>query len=272
MNICAGIVTFNPDIDRLWQNLTAIDKQVKEVVIVDNGSRNVSQIEKIVRPNVKIILLKNNQNEGIAKALNRMILWAESRKYQWVLTLDQDSVCHDNLIEQYLPYTSDRKIGMLTCDIVDRNCHFKEKKKKNKFEYVKKCITSGCLTNVAACIDSGMFDEKLFIDSVDYDMCYSMREHGYQIGKVHFQGLLHEVGHSKGYSILGFEFAVTNHSAQRKYYISRNSTYLIKKHRLNKVKEYFIIYRRIATVLIFEQDKWNKCKAIVRGIRDGWRM
>ena len=34
---------------------------------------------------------------------------------------------------------------------------------------------------------------------------------GYRIVNAHFTGLLHEVGKSKKYHILGFEFAVNNH-------------------------------------------------------------
>ena len=103
-------------------------------------------------------------------------------------------------------------------------------------------------------------------------MCYSMQEHGYKILNIHFIGLLHEVGKSEKHSIFGFEFAVNNHSALRKYYISRNSTFLIYKHHLNKIVEYFYIYRRLLTVIVFEKDKYNKCKSILLGIHDGKKM
>lgn len=272
MKICAGIVAYNPDILRLKENIDAICKQVEEVVVVDNSSENVNEIEEIISKYDNLSLIKNRKNEGIAKALNQIIIWAKENEYAWALTLDQDSICYDNIISGYMPYTSMEKVGLIICDIEDRNCHLKQKEYKQPYEVIKKCITSGCLTNVATCVEIGLFDEKLFIDSVDYDMCYSMQEAGYKIINVHFIGLLHEVGRSERHSILGFEFAVTNHSALRKYYISRNSTYLIKKHKLNKWYEYAVIYRRIFTVLFFEQDKKNKCIAILRGIRDGWKM
>ncbi len=270
-NICAGIVTYNPDIIRLRENVNAISSQIREIYVVDNGSENIEEIKRLTVDYDGIYLVKNDRNKGIAKALNQIISEAEKHGYCWVITLDQDSVCYKNMVKNYLKYIGD-DIGILICDHEDRNYRIRKKKIRPEYEEVKKCITSGALTNVKACIEAGGFDEKLFIDSVDYDMCYSMRERGYRIVNVHFTGLLHEVGRSVKYNILGYEFAVNNHSAERKYYISRNSTYLIKKHHLNPVPEYALIFRRIFTVLFFEKDKRNKIKAITAGVRDGWKM
>ena len=253
-NICAGIVTYRPDIQRLQENIYAVFGQVDKVFVVDNGSNNAEDIRKLVKRYTNVELIENTQNEGIARALNQIGIEAERENYQWVLTLDQDSVCNRNLVKNYFRYIKPN-IGMLTCDIVDRNYEFSKKTVKVVPEDIEKCITSGCLTNVAAILHSGGFDENLFIDMVDYDMCYTLREHGYRIVNVHYVGLLHEVGKSKKYNILGFEFAVNNHPAERKYTISRNSVYLIKKHRLNPIKEYAVVFRRIFTVLFFEEKK-----------------
>lgn len=137
---------------------------------------------------------------------------------------------------------------------------------------MRKCITSGTLTNVRACRDVGGFDDELFIDSVDDDMCYSLQEHGYSVMQVGYVGLLHEIGKATTASIGGVQYAVQNHNALRKYYITRNSVYMIKKHRLNPFVEYFYVYRRFFTVLFFEQNKKEKLAAMVRGVRDGREM
>lgn len=271
--ICAGIVTYNPDMERLKENISAIINQVEKIIIIDNHSNNISEIQEYIKVYSAIVCIKNSDNLGIAAALNQIVLWSKQQDFSWVLTLDQDSVCQPGLIEAYKKHLYLNKVGMFTCDIVDRN-YIINKKTGNMqdYEQVSKCITSGCLTNILACIESGMFDEKLFIDSVDYDMCYSMQEHNYSIVLVHMKGLLHEVGKSRKYNILGFEFAVNNHSSLRKYYISRNSIYTTRKHHLNKWKEDFIVYKRIFTVLFFEENKIEKIGAILKGIKDGKKM
>ncbi len=271
MEICAGIVTYEPELQRLKENIDTISYQVSKVFIIDNSSGNVKDIERLAAGYANVDLTKNAQNKGMAGALNQIIAKARENGYLWVITLDQDSVCYKDLVDNYRKYIDD-SIGMLICDVIDRNYEIKKRSPKTPVEDVGKCITSGCLTNVNAVVQSGGFDEKLFMDMVDYDMCYSLREHGYRIVNAHFDGLLHEVGESKKYSILGFEFAVNNHSAERKYTISRNSVYLIKKHRLNPVPEYALIFRRIFTALFFEERKFDKINAIIRGVLDGWKM
>ena len=66
---------------------------------MDNGSDNIKNIEDCVLNNWKnITIIKNGKNEGIAKALNQMFEFAIEQQYEYVLTLDQDSVCPDNII------------------------------------------------------------------------------------------------------------------------------------------------------------------------------
>lgn len=276
--ICAGIVTYNPGIERLTENIAAIIDQVTMVYIVDNGSSNIKDIrELILQWGDKIHLAENLKNEGIAFALNQLMDMADGR-FDWILTLDQDSVVQSDLIEVYegiLDKTDN--VGILCCKMLDRNAD--KGKRMNPAEETKrhavgicdipKCITSASLTNVKAVLAVGGFDDNLFIDGVDDDICYALTRGGYRIVQADYIGLLHELGQSKTYHLFGKTFTVTNHSAFRKYYISRNAIILAKKYHFNLMVSYLNAYKRILTVLIFEQDKRNKISAIVKGIQDG---
>ena len=44
--IAAGIVLYNPDIDRLKKNLEVIESQVEKVFLVDNHSNNLEEVKK----------------------------------------------------------------------------------------------------------------------------------------------------------------------------------------------------------------------------------
>ena len=91
-NIYVGIITYNPNIERLNENINAVIDGA-EIIIVDNNSENINDIEYIINkyPNIKII--KNSKNLGIAKALNQAMEYGYMNSYDWMLTLDQDSVC-----------------------------------------------------------------------------------------------------------------------------------------------------------------------------------
>ena len=47
-NILAGIVLYNPQIERLILELKSIEKQVQKICMFDNGSNNYSEIEKVM--------------------------------------------------------------------------------------------------------------------------------------------------------------------------------------------------------------------------------
>lgn len=276
--IIAGIVLYNPDIYRLKENLDSIVRQVEDVILIDNNSNNIKKVENLTSNYSNVFIIKNDINKGIATALNQIISYASNKKYKWVITLDQDSVCSKNLINIYGEFLNINNIGMMTCNIVDRNFSLESNNfTKNPYIYVDDCITSGCLTNIAACIDVGGFDESLFIDYVDFDMCTTMLEHGYKIIKINYDGLLHEVGSAFTKKICGRTEVIYNHSAFRKYYIARNGIYYLRKHKASfslkhYVHRYLRVYEEILFILVYENNKFEKLKAGIKGIIDGHKM
>ena len=70
--IFAGIVLFNPEINRLKENITHILGQVNQLILVDNGSNNKEEIRSEIQnfDTDKIIYIDLHKNIGIAAALN----------------------------------------------------------------------------------------------------------------------------------------------------------------------------------------------------------
>lgn len=87
-NTCVGIVTYNPDIQRLLENISAILLQTTQVIVVDNGSVNISEIQSACSTIQNLTLAKNAENKGIAKALNQLCKMAMGYGYGWILLLD----------------------------------------------------------------------------------------------------------------------------------------------------------------------------------------
>lgn len=271
MKLMASIILFNPEIERLKENIDAIYDQVDLVLLVNNGSDNLDQIEKIVIKYDRIAIRDNKSNLGIATALKEIMDYAIAHKFDWVLTLDQDSVCQPEIIEKYMMYCELDKVGILTCNIVDRN-FISESGFEDEQEYreVSQCITSGSLICVTAyCLTDG-FDEKLFIDSVDFDICINMRLHGFKIIKVNYDGILHEVGHGENVQLLFKKYVAYNHSLFRQYYMARNHKYLVMKYpdQFSKTKEVIREIRAEIIILIYEKDKIKKLVRRWKGLRE----
>jgi rhamnosyltransferase len=104
----AGIVLYNPNMNRLIENIISIKNQVDCIVCVDNNSNNYKEIKDKFGNDINIILISNFENKGIGYALNQIVRWGIKHDYQWVLTLDQDSICPPDIIEKYTEYINEK--------------------------------------------------------------------------------------------------------------------------------------------------------------------
>ncbi|HEY5525405.1 MAG TPA: glycosyltransferase family 2 protein [Clostridium sp.] len=270
----AGIVLYNPDLKRLKENINAIYSQVSKIVLIDNASDNIDEVENLYKGYKNIVIEKNTQNKGIARGLNQIVQFAEKEGYDWVLTLDQDSVSPNNLIEEYTKYLYIEKLAIVSPIIIDRNRDYGNEScvllENNKYSFIDTCITSASLINVSVCRKLNCFDEIMFIDGVDFDYCKRVVLNGYKIIRANAVSLIHEIGHIKIRKFLFWNVIVRNHSAFRKYYIARNILYFDNKYR--KPGSRFTAYLRVLKLglvtLLYEEDKINKIMAIAKGVHN----
>ncbi|MGT2686098.1 glycosyltransferase [Streptococcus porcinus] len=267
MPILAGIVTFNPEIQRLKENIEAIKPQVDKVIIVDNGSQNCDEICQVF-PDLTIIKL--NENLGIATALNKIGNYAIEYAFDWFLTLDQDTVVFNDLIANYKSYINLPNVGILTCLFKDIN-KTSDESYTSEYEEVTKCITSAAFMKTSVFAKSDKFDEKMFIDLVDYDLNYHYEKLGYKTYRINKIGFLHEIGNASPIKFLGRDAYTSNHSAFRKYYFARNTIYLSKKYGFNtETKNNYIVLRdEFIKIVCFEKQKLSKVLAMGKGIIEG---
>jgi len=271
--VLAGITLYNPELDRLEENIAAILGQVDKVLCIDNGSKNIREVEGFLKKKFpEVSLKKNAENLGVAAALNQIFSYGKEKGFEWVLTLDQDSVCPDNLMKEYRKYWRLEGVGILSPRIIDRNFQ-KNTEGGVAYEEIDKCITSASLTSVAVWEAVGGFWEYLFIDYVDHDFCAKCAKAGIKILRINRVALLHELGKGAHRRLFGRQLTILNHSPMRKYYIVRNRLIYMKEHRdvidiKAERKKYIFFYIK---TLLFEDQKWEKLKEMMRGRRDGKR-
>ena len=200
MHNCAGIVSFEPDINKLIQNVEAIENQVNQIFIVDNASLNYVDIENVMSKYDKVNIIRNIENLGVATALNQIVKAANKEKYEWVLLLDQDSVCSSNLITEYNKYINIDKIALISPYIIDNykmtvNDYLKLEMKP--YNVISSAITSASYIKIEVWLKLGGFLESYFIDKVDTE--YSMRLfiNGYTQIRCNATYIIHEIGKSE---------------------------------------------------------------------------
>jgi len=292
--ICAIIVTHHPD-GAFPDRLAAIASQVARVYIVDNGSNpeRLATLSALVA-NTDHVLIANRSNLGVARALNQGATAARAAGFEWAITLDQDSLVTDGMVERlwqtWYSNSSDAPVAIVTPVIQDRL-------KPNKSAYwirpskrfplmfervdasrvdshgVTMAITSGALTNLDAWAKLDGFWAELFIDFVDFEYCLRARRAGYRILVSQDARLIHRLGARRAVSFLGFRLTALFHSPKRVYYIWRNRLAVIKRHGLSTPHWllYEIFFAPIWTVriLVLEDQRWPKFMAMVRGTLDG---
>lgn len=273
----AGIVLYNPNLSRLKQNIDAVSVQVKYIIIYDNGSKNLSDIEDLIKQyGTKIIFISNKDNCGIAHALNIIAMKAIELHYEYLLTLDQDTVIKNNLVRIYSKYIDKKKFGQLCCGYEDVNVPgvFKNLNTSvNKFDLdmVDRCITSGTLINLHALKLVGGFDENLFIDEVDNEISYLLKYNSFPTYRINFIGMEHELGKIQIEKIIGKKISISNYSPFRRYYITRNRVIVSKRYKKEEplIDSFIVPIKEVAIILLFEKEKRCKIASIFKGLFDG---
>jgi rhamnosyltransferase len=277
-NIGAVVVTYHPDAG-FGDRLEATAAQVAGLVVVDNSADDaVAELLRSAADRVGVQLVRNAGNLGVAAALSVGVRWAVGRGYEWVLTLDQDTVPRPDLVD-----------GLVT---VFQGCEFKSRLGAIGANYInafnskvqfraewfhgrawRECptvITSGTLLSLAACDTVGPFREEFFIDAVDHDYCLRLRSAGYRIVLSRDALMEHSLGVFERTRVLGKPIAHSLQAPARKYYITRNQLVLIREYLVREPRwvldQVRFLIRDTARMLLFERSRLRKTAAVGLGV------
>jgi rhamnosyltransferase len=278
-NICAVIVTYHPA-EGLDNRVAHIANQVSKVVIVDNHSlpATVTMLQTLYSK-FDLHLILNTKNLGVATAFNQGIRWAIEHGFEWSLMFDQDSVVNESLfarlMDTYALIEPKDRIGVIGLNFFDsfgKDFLWRVASSKlTKWIERKIVITSGSLISTAAFNDSGGFRNDFFIDMVDHEYCLRLRSLGYKVFISCEPLMTHPIGNKSRHRFLWGQVNVSNHSALRKYYMTRNRLVLARLYLLKEpvtvMNELRDSLYSLATIALYEEDKLKKYKAILLGIR-----
>ena len=266
--IPATVIWYNPDTENIENIKTYID-YVEKVYIIDNSMNNNKKLCSSLNNN-KIEYVYNKKNLGIAKALNLACEKAISDGFKWILTMDQDSSFSSNDINGYFKSFDNiekKNIGIFSPKHILKNDINKIRDDK-KFLEIDHVMTSGNLLNLSAWEKVGKFDENLFIDEVDSEICFRMIENDYKVIQMNRIKMFHELGSLEKRNFFIKKISVLNHNYIRKYYIMRNKFYMFKKYKKYRIRYVYYILNDFFKVIFYEKDKLRKLKYMFRGIND----
>lgn len=241
---------------------------VDHVLIVDNGSdaESLSHLGELRGTDV-VTVQELGENKGIGHALNLGVAKAKELRCEWLLTMDQDSVIDERMVEAYRRFIREHpEATCLSPNIV--TARESAELTDTDLEYA---ITSGNLVKVSLFDEVGQYNEALFIDSVDLEFSLRVRRAGHRIVRVKDAVLRHHVG-DQIQSQRALSRFYLHHSPLRRYYAYRNHLFLVrafaKDFPLFILKATMVQALLLIAIFVYDDEPRRSMSFIARGIRD----
>lgn len=290
VRVYAIVVTFQPDLPRFKQLLTACLPQVAHLVVVDNGSDD--QVLASVQTwagHDGFSVIGIGENVGVAAAQNRGVIWARAQGCSHVLMLDQDSIPSSGMVQKLLaaldetrasgvpvaatgPRLIDRRTGASTPFVrigllgVTRHEYRDENSSLIPTDFL---ISSGMLIPLEILDRVGLPEEDLFIDNVDLEWCFRARSMGLSLYGVYDAVMEHSVG---DHVVQLGSYVIHLHAPLRQYYIMRNRIVLYQRSYSpwGWIIQDFVrmLFKLMAFSLFFPPRRQN-IAMMLKGIKDG---
>ena len=265
MSVPGVVVLYNPTTDDLI-NINSYIDYVDKLYVVDNSER---RLEKELPEKVEYIF--NNENLGIAKALNIGVEKATKDGYKWLLTLDQDTTLNKKIFEEISKVIKEQDTSNIGIITPWHKTKLDKEKESNDIDYPLDVMTSGNFVNLDIVNKIGGFKEEFFIDGIDIEFCLRLKKYNYKIMRLNYIEIEHNLGNIEYHKLFGRNWMCTNHNYIRNYYMSRNYRYIKREYRsiAPEFCDTLVKYKSIMfKIIMFEKDKYRKIRNIFRGIID----
>lgn len=265
------VVLYEPDTESL-KRVVSLAPFVDRLYVVDNSEYDMAG-KTVFFSNVQNIeYILNGENKGIGYALNLAAKRAYVAGAKWLLTMDQDSLFVGESLPRLISFVRNQELKDVAIvsprHWISGSC---PEPREETIE-VPATMTSGNLVNIDAWLQVGGWREDFFIDSVDHEFCLRVRKKGFRVLQYNASILWHRLGNITQHCILGKSFHTTNHDATRRYYMTRNSLFVLRTYLFFDPRFCLGILRSlfvdVCKILLVEEDKCNKFKNIFRGFCD----
>ena len=269
-SIAAVVVLYNSD-RLVLENIATYINQIDQLYVIDNSDYQNTELVREIQLHDKINYHWLNGNLGIAAALNIGVKLSANSGYDYVLMMDDDSYLLEGTVNSMINYlinsSNQGAIGLIATQ-ADAN------KYNSMAQSVWHCITSGSLLSVKAYETCGTFMEPLFIDGVDHEYCYRLKQLEFDVIILNYLLMPHRMGTPEKVEVFGKTlYTWSSHNPVRSYYLVRNFLYILKKYKAllpNHIKTevYYGVLKACLIDLLLGDGKIIRMKSIYKAILD----
>jgi rhamnosyltransferase len=268
------VVLYNAD-RSIIKNIESYLNFLTVLYVVDNSDDiDRDLVNDLCLLSSNIIHIPQYSNIGVASALNLSAQLATKEKFNWLLTMDQDSYFHQtDFFNKRTGIDLNDKIGLIAASYTNEYDRW-QKEYSAEFNEIHFAITSGNIINLKAWSEVGGFEEKLFIDEVDHDYCLKLRQNGYKILISREIVMGHQIGEFYPDDLNGGTANKKRilHRPVRYYYMSRNVLYLCKKYFFTDFKfvlaRFYYLIKSLTKIILMYPDKLTYLRFFFAGIKD----
>ncbi|WP_026952551.1 glycosyltransferase family 2 protein [Algoriphagus mannitolivorans] len=271
------------------ESLRQVDYPNFKVVVVDNASAN-PEGKQLKTSFPEIELIQNSQNLGFAGGNNVGICWALEQGFSHVCLLNNDTqVAPDFLGEMVLRFRQGKSLGVVQPMILflhqpkkiwsaggkwnpklgravtlgDREPLVNYRVKSPQIDWATGCCM---MVSREALLKSGLLNEQYFIYFEDVEWSLRIKKQGFSLELAPKAVIYHEAGAaSKKSHIEGVL------SPKVFYYHVRNQILLLRKYKAYMGFGYHLARFFFWMLYFLGRRRFKKLKAVVKGIRDGFR-
>lgn len=292
--VCAIVVTYNPEPNRLAAVIAALACQVCKIVVVDNCSRDDLWQPRIHDFAKLLEIVPLRENRGLGAALNVGIDHATAAGFDFCILMDQDSTPSPGMVDTLVahydalvvnghhvaaigPRFRDPGSGLLSQHVRFAVWHIARidcPTNGSPTVDTDYLITSGSLIPTSVLHAIGTMDESLFIDHVDTEWTLRAKSKGYQIFGDCLATMEHDLGEYRRRIWFLRWREIPIHKPFRYYYIFRNSILLWRRsympwawRRVDAIR----LVQTLTFMALFHPQRLLAVRMIFRGLLDGLR-
>lgn len=265
MKVLGIVILYYPD-DKVKQNILSYLPRLDKLILWENTPEPLPLLSFDTEADGKLLRMGYGKNMGIGTPLNEAVRFGQENGFTHLLTMDQDSCFGENMFAGFL-----RALAEADSDNTasfSANTHPCEASQPT-VEEIDICITSGTIYKLGIFKETGCFRDDFFIDAIDTEFCFRIRRKGWKMVRLNNVYMHHVLGNVTVTPFLWGKLISPNYSAQRTYYLTRNSLLLKKLYpEYKQAPGLFktLLFWRPLCILFAEQDKLRKFKAMCLGI------
>ena len=277
MKILAIVVTYYPEKDLLISNINAFLDDVDRVLVWENTPCEEKCKYRFIEH--EKVNYCGDGNNSISRALNYAWRYAKENDYNYILTMDQDSILYNfKAMKNYaINHLYEKIIIGPYLETYNTVLHPSISNKSSCAVKVESLITSGTLIYVEVLDVVNGYDDNLVIDGIDTDLCLRSNLHSIYSYQIPNCSLIQRFGEPKIGHFMGKRHLYSSYSPVRLMGILRSHIYLMRKYKSMsfEMRKYIIqhyIINKLFEIILFEDHKVAKVSAMLNGIYQGFRI